>query len=303
MMNDKELIALFEDHLKAIKRYSPLTAQAYLHDLKDFQHFLKREDLGDFLHVSSRVAKFYVAEASSRFSSKSVARKISTLRSFYHFLIEEELLEAHPFLEIRLPKQTKHLPKFIYPEELEKLFESIDISSNKGMRDFTILELLYGTGMRVGELVKIKLKDIDFDRRLIKVHGKGSKERYVPIGERLREVLKDYLLSARPNIVKKNDHTILLINMQGKPLSTRGISHILNEIIKQAGTLYGITAHTLRHTFASHLLSSGADLRSVQEMLGHQHISSTQIYTEISKEDLKKRYLDAHPRAVKKNED
>ncbi len=301
-MSDKELITLFEDHLKAIKRYSLETAKAYIHDLMDFHQFLDREDLGDFLQVSSRISKFYVAECSSRFSSKSVARKISTLRSFYHFLIEEELVETHPFLEVRLPKHQKHLPKFIYPEDIEKLFESIDIHEDKGQRDFTILELLYATGMRVGELVQIKLKDIDFDKRLIKVHGKGSKERFIPIGERLREVLKDYLLSARPNILKKNDHSMLLINMQGKPLTTRGVRYILNDIIHRAGTLYDLTPHTLRHTFASHLLSSGADLRSVQEMLGHSHISSTQIYTEISKEDLKKRYLDAHPRAVKKNE-
>ncbi len=302
-MKDSELIVLFEDHLKAIKRYSLETAKAYTHDLKDFYQFLTREDLGGFLSVSSRIAKFYVSDCSSRFSAKSVARKISTLRSFYHFLVEEDIVENHPFLEVRLPKSQKPLPKFLYPEDIEKLFESIDKSTDKGMRDFTLLELLYGTGMRVSELINLTLKDINFDKRLMKIHGKGNKERLLPIGKHLAEVLKDYLLSTRPNLTKKQTHKHVLVNMKGGPLTTRGVAYILNEIITHAGSLYGLTPHTLRHTFASHLLSSGADLRSVQEMLGHSHISSTEIYTSISKEDLKKRYLEAHPRAVKKDED
>lgn len=301
-MKDEELSVLFMDYLTGIKRYSPATADAYLHDLKDFRAFLNKEGFGSFKDVSRRVAKFYVADLAGRFQSASVRRKLSTLRSFYHFLVEENHLESHPFLEVKPPRRKKQLPDFIYPEEIETIFETIDISSEKGLRDFLLLELLYSTGIRVGELTQIKLKDIDLDVRTIRVHGKGNKDRYVPLGEMLSETLRDYLLRTRPNLIKHKDHKHLMVNLRGDALTTRGVRHILNQIILNAGIHQHITPHTLRHTFASHLLSRGADLRSVQEMLGHAHISSTQIYTEISKEDLKEKYLKAHPRARKNNE-
>jgi len=302
-MKDNELRILFCDHLRGIKRYSQATVSAYSSDLEDFKAFLKREDLGTFLTVSRRVAKFYVSELSGRFSASTVARKISTLRSFYHFLIEEELTEAHPFLEVRLPKQRRNLPAFIYPEDLEVLFESVDLTTDKGLRDFLILEMLYSTGIRVSELCGLKLRDIDLANRTLMIHGKGAKDRIVPLGERIVELLRDYLLSTRKNLLKKESHQSLFVNLRGQPLSTRGVRYILNALIEKAGSLHQMTPHTIRHTFASHLLSNGADLRSVQEMLGHAHISSTQIYTEISKEDLKRRYMDAHPRARKNHDD
>jgi len=292
-MNDSELLVLFSDYLKGIKRYSEKTSEAYLNDLKDFRNFLSREDFGSLTTVSRRIAKFYISDLSSRYNPSSIGRKISTLRSFYHFLIEEELMETHPFLEVKPPKRKKKLPGFVYEEELEALFQSIDQSSAKGQRDYLLLHVLYDSGLRVSELCDMRTKDIDMEKRLLFVRGKGNKDRLVPLGTPLIEQLRTYLISTRKNLMKKEKHNYVFTNLRGGPITTRGVHHILNSIIKEAGSQTQLTPHTLRHTFASHLLSKGADLRSVQEMLGHAHISSTQIYTSISNEDLKKRYMDA----------
>lgn len=300
-MNDEELLLLFSDYLTGIKRYSDHTKNAYIHDLKDFLAFLNRESFGRLTSVSRRVAKFYVSDLSTRYGASSINRKLSTLKSFYHFLIDETVIETHPFLEVKAPKRKNKLPSFVYPDELEAIFESIDRSTNKGQRDFMLLSMLYDTGVRVGEVSKMKLKDFDFDKRLVFVSGKGNKDRMIPLGNPLIEILRNYIISTRKNLLKEKDHNILFTNLRGDPLTTRGIRHIIKSILDHAGTLHNITPHTLRHTFASHLLSKGADLRSVQEMLGHAHISSTQIYTSISNEDLKTRYLESHPRAKKKD--
>lgn len=262
--------------------------------------FLQREDLGTLQNSSSRTAKFYMSELNSKFTSKSSARKISTLRSFFQFLVEEDFIEKHPFLEVKLPKVDKHLPGFIYPEEIEAILHSVNTSTDQGQRDLLILEMLYATGLRVSELTALKLKDIRKDDRTMLVHGKGQKDRLVPMSHHLLEQLSYYLITTRKNIMKKKDHKYIFVNMKGDPLTDRGVRYIIKQILNASSTFLNITPHTLRHTFASHMISNGADLRSVQELLGHAHISTTQIYTQISKEDLKRRYLEAHPRARKK---
>ena len=271
-------------------------------DLRAFDAFLNREDFGLFTNVSRRVAKFYVAELSDHYQARSTARKISTLRSFYHHLIEENHMDVHPFLEVKLPRPGKALPKFVYPEEIDSIMASIDMSSDKGMRDYTIIEALYASGMRVGELVQLKVSDVNLEQKTMRLHGKGNKDRIIPIGERLSDTLDTYIQRSRHALVRKKDkdHKIIFVNMHGNPLTTRGVRYILKEILTHAGSMLNMSPHTLRHTFASHLLSNGADLRSVQEMLGHSSISSTQIYTDISKKDLRDKYMNAHPRAKKK---
>lgn len=271
-------------------------------DLRDFDAFLNREDFGLFTNVSRRVAKFYVAELSDHYQARSIARKISTLRSFYHHLIEENHMDVHPFLEVKLPRPGKTLPKFVYPEEIDSIMASIDMSSDKGMRDYTIIEALYASGMRVGELVQLKVSDVNLEQKTMRLHGKGNKDRIIPIGERLSDTLDTYIQRSRHALVRKKDkdHKMIFVNMHGNPLTTRGVRYILKEILTHAGSMLNMSPHTLRHTFASHLLSNGADLRSVQEMLGHSSISSTQIYTDISKKDLRDKYMNAHPRAKKK---
>jgi integrase/recombinase XerC len=301
-MNNDQLIDAFYDFLTGIKRYSEATAEAYMSDLRDFDAFLNREDFGLFTNVSRRVAKFYVAELSDHYQARSTARKISTLRSFYHHLIEENHMDVHPFLEVKLPRPGKTLPKFVYPEEIDSIMASIDMSSDKGMRDYTIIEALYASGMRVGELVQLKVSDVNLEQKTMRLHGKGNKDRIIPIGERLSDTLDTYIQRSRHALVRKKDkdHKMIFVNMHGNPLTTRGVRYILKEILTHAGSMLNMSPHTLRHTFASHLLSNGADLRSVQEMLGHSSISSTQIYTDISKKDLRDKYMNAHPRAKKK---
>ncbi|MFP4287043.1 MAG: tyrosine-type recombinase/integrase [Candidatus Izemoplasmataceae bacterium] len=301
-MTNKEYITLFSDYCVGILRYSDHTITAYIHDLEDFMAFLGKEDLGSFTSISSRVAKFYLADLSERFTQVTVARKISTIRSFYHFLIKENFTETHPFLEVHPPKIPKKLPKFIYPDEIESIFNSIDESTDLGLRNYLTLELLYSTGLRVSELTSIKLKAIDLNKRTLLIHGKGQKDRYVPIHTDLVTRIEDYLLSTRKNLMKDKSHPYLIVNAKGDPITTRGIRYLLKEVLDHSSTFLNVTPHTLRHTFASHLISKGADLRSVQELLGHAHISTTQIYTEISKEDLKQKYLEAHPRAKSKKE-
>ena len=299
-MRNQELIERFRDYLLGVRAYNETTASAYIADLHDFTRFLDKEELGSLKSVSSRVAKFYAGALSERFQPASVSRKLSTLRSFYHFLLEEAVVDAHPFLEVKFPRRKKKLPRFVYPEDIEMLFDTIDLDSSRGQRDLALLETLYASGVRVGECVRLRTRDLSFEKRTLLVHGKGSKDRIIPMGERLSDTLRTYLFSARKNLMKKKDHPYLFVNLRGDPITARGVRHVLNELIKKAGSYHKITPHTLRHTFASHLLSRGADLRSVQEMLGHSHISSTQIYTQVSKEDLKKHYMNAHPRARKK---
>lgn len=302
-MTNKQLVTLFQDYCMSILRYSEHTMTAYTHDIEDFIDFLIREDFDNLTDVSSRVAKFYVSDMAERFSSRTIARKVSTLRSFYHFLVKESIIKHHPFLDVKLPKVSHTLPKFVYPEEIEALFKSIDTSTDKGKRDYLILEMLYSSGIRVSELCALKQRDLDLKNRTMLVHGKGQKDRLVPIGKRLDALLSSYYLGARPNIMKHKDHPYVFVNTQGDPITTRGIRYIIKALIEASSTYLNITPHTLRHTFASHLLSKGADLRSVQALLGHASISSTQIYTEISKEDLKKKYLAAHPRARRNDDD
>ncbi|MFW5894346.1 MAG: site-specific tyrosine recombinase/integron integrase [Bacillota bacterium] len=303
MRDDEVLIQGFFDYLIGVRHYSERTAEAYLYDLRDFKTFLSREDFGDFSDVSRRVAKFYVSELADNYQPRSVARKISTLRSFYHYLMDEKAVETHPFLEVRLPKAKKSLPKFVYPEEIDSILSSIDTSSDKGLRDYAIMETLYATGMRVGEMVTLKTRDVDFKERVLVVHGKGSKDRRIPFGDALSDTLNHYMMTTRESLVKKakTAHRYMFVNLRGEAITSRGIRHALNEVLKRAGSYLKMTPHTLRHTFASHLLSNGADLRSVQEMLGHSNISSTQIYTDISKKDLRDKYMNAHPRAKRKD--
>jgi len=299
-MRDEVLIGEFEDYLLGIKRYSEATAKAYVHDVGEFLAFLRQEEFGGLREASPRIAKFYVGELGGRFHPASVARKISTLRSFYRYLVDEGHMETHPFLEVKIPKVKRRLPRFVYPEDIEEIFASIDRKSDKGLRNLALLELLYTSGIRIGECVRVKTRDVSLAKRTLIVHGKGGKDRIVPLGERFVDTCQDYLLSARKNLMKKKDHPYLFVNLRGDPLTERGVRHILDAILKEAGSILELKPHTLRHTFASHMLSRGADMRSVQEMLGHAHISSTQIYTQITKEDLKERYLAAHPRAKKK---
>lgn len=299
-MSNIDVINLFKTYIEDEKSYSENTSISYIDDIYSLIHFLDREEFGDLQTVSTRIARFYIASLHEKYTPKSIARKISSLRSFYSFLTKEEIIKENPFLNVELPKAEKKLPKFIYPEEIETLFDSINTTKPIGKRDKLILELLYGTGVRVSELCNMKIKDIDFYQDLILIHGKGSKDRYVPIHKSLSKQLKDYILTTRNEFLKRSqeqENDTVLLNFKGTSLTSRGVRLVIKRIIDNSEETFSLSPHKLRHSFATHLLDNGADLRSVQELLGHSSLSSTQIYTNVTKEKLKDSYMNAHPRA------
>lgn len=297
-MDDKNLIASYLEYLESERDYSIYTINSYLKDIEEFQNFLKTNGFGTLLKISNNIPRYYLAFMNEKYASRSVARKLSSLRSFYNFLLREEVIEANAFGNTTTPKIEKTLPKLIYEEEIDNMFSAIDEQTIIGKRDYAILELLYGTGIRVSELTSLRIQDIDYYNNNIIVIGKGSKERYVPFHMGVKEALSNYINFSRNELLKKaeTEHTdILFLNFRGKPLTPRGVRVILNNLNEAAMNTNNISPHMLRHSFATTLLNNGADLRSVQELLGHQNLSTTQIYTHISKEKLKEEYEKYHP--------
>lgn len=300
--NHKFKNPLFEEFLKSIitKNQSSYTVVSYQEDLFQFEEFLLQESLV-LNDVDYKVIRNYLSYLYSKnYAKRTVARHISALRSFYKFLMKNDVITKNPMKLISNPKLEQTLPKFLYFNELEDLLAIPDSSTPLGMRDSVLLELLYSTGVRVSELVAIQIKNIDFYDRRIKVLGKGNKERYVLYGTRLDRLMKTYLDDARNELLKDKKNNYLLLNHLGNPLTTAGVRTILNKVIEKGSLQFHISPHVLRHTFATHMLDEGADLKSVQELLGHENLSTTQIYTHVSNEHLRQVYLNAHPRANKK---
>jgi integrase/recombinase XerC len=232
----------------------------------------------------------------------SIARKLSAIRSFYRYLLREEIISTSPVATTSSPKLDKRLPSFLTIEEVERLLEVPDLSTPQGQRDRALLELLYASGLRVSELVNLNLEQVNLDSREIRVRGKGSKERVVLMGEPAAEALRAYLKQGRPKLFasKIRMTNALFINRYGERLPERRVQRILEKYANIAGIDKGVHPHMLRHTFATHLLDGGADLRVVQELLGHANLSSTQIYTHVTKSQARKVYLSAHPMAQEK---
>jgi len=284
----------FLRYIKIEKNYSNYTVINYGKDLKLFTQFLEEQNILDFKKIEYKtIRKFLEFLYEKDYSKKSIARHISSLRSLFKYLIKEDLIEKNPMTLISNPKLDKKLPKFLYYDELEKILSIPDRNTILGMRDLTILETFYSTGIRVSELINIKIKDIDFNSKNIKILGKGNKERYVLFGE----VLKKYLISYINKKEEFSNCEYLFINRLGNKLTDRGVRLIIDNILKKGMIEYHISPHVLRHTFATHLLDNGANLRTVQELLGHESLSSTQIYTHISNEKLREVYLKSHPRS------
>ncbi len=291
---------MFMDYMRIEKNFSDNTIKHYQSDLNEFILFLNEQLIPDFQSVTYTNARVYLTVLTSKkLSRKSLSRKISTLRSFYKFLIREKHVEENPFVLLSIPKQEKRLPRFLYEKEMEELFQSVQVDTLLGKRDLALLELLYGTGIRVSECVAIQMNDINFSLGVVLVHGKGKKDRYVPFGSHCTEAMQVYADLSRAAIMKraKREHSFLFINDKGTPLTDRGVRYILNKLINDVSTTSKLHPHMLRHSFATHMLNNGADLRSVQELLGHAQISSTQIYTHVTKDRLKSVYQNAHPRA------
>lgn len=300
MESERQLVVDFLNYLMIEKNSSPYTIEHYEKDINDFTSFLKQQAIEGFAAVSYVLVRHYLVSLhEKKYARNTVARKISSMRSFYRFLNREKVVEQNPFAMASLPKKAKMLPQFLYEKELEKLFNVSDISTPIGQRNQAILELLYGTGIRVSECCKLQLKDLDLFVEAALVRGKGKKERYVPIGSFAKEALERYINEGRKLLLEKteNKSNCLFLNYKGEPLSARSVRNILNKIIEDSSLNIHISPHVLRHTFATHMLNEGADLRAVQELLGHSQLSSTQVYTHVTKDHLKKIYNNAHPRA------
>ena len=304
----EEAINKYKEYLEVERNYSNYTVDGYIRDINDFYEYLKMEKLGNLISIThTNVPRYYLSYLSTSLalSKKSIARKLSSLRTFYRFLERSEIIDVNPFDMVETPKADKTLPQVLYPNEIQAIFDSIDTTTSLGKRDRLIVELLYGTGMRVSELCGLKPSDIDYSNNMIKVFGKGHKERYVPMNTHIVEALKAYLEVARPEIMLKKeleDHGFLLVNSHGGPLTTRGVRLIIENIGMNLPEHIKAHPHTFRHTCGSDLLCGGADLRVVQEILGHANLSTTQIYTHVSKEQIKKVYLEHHPRQTQVNE-
>ena len=299
ILTNQEIIIRYKDYLQNEKQYSENTVVSYINDINSLINFLSNEDLGELKYTTNRIAKFYIAYLHNNFDPKSIRRKISSVKTLFNYLLEDGIVKENPFKSVVLPKVSKKLPKFIYEDEMIDFLNNIDIAKPIGLRNKTIFELLYGCGLRVSELTNIKINEIDFVKQELKVLGKGSVERVVPIHSLAINTIKSYLLEARPSLKIKNevDNNYVFLNHHGNPLSARGVRDILTrEIAHQASTLK-ISPHSFRHSFATHLLNNGVDLRIVQELLGHVSLSTTQIYTKVSKEKLQEEYKNAHPRA------
>lgn len=278
------------------KDYSKETIRGYQEDLLDFLLFSKNKKVNDITYPFIREYLSYLYN--QKYTSRTISRHISALKSFFKYLMQEGIIQNNPMTLVSNPKLDKKLPNYVNYQDLETLLSIPDRQDKLGLRNALILELLYSTGVRVSELVGIKLQDIDFHNERILVLGKGNKERYVLFGDKCKELLKLYLKESRPILLKKATD-ILLLNKNGTPLTDRGVRLIIDNIVNESALKLNVTPHTLRHTFATHLLNEGADLRMVQELLGHSNIATTGIYTHVSNEHLRKVYIDAHPRARK----
>ena len=300
----EDALEVYENYLIVERLYSEYTTLNYIKDIKDFNDFVKSEEFGDALNLeSTKISRYYISYLSDKYSKRTINRKLSSLRGFYKLLHERGMIDFNPFEEVQSIKTDKPLPHFLQVNEIEGMFNSINTNTPLGMRDEVILELLYGSGLRVSELCGLTYKSFDFSNKMILVYGKGAKERYVPMSDKAIKSIDVYKEVARPILQKRNGQNIdpneFILNNRGGSLTPRGVRVVLNNIIAKTSDTFKISPHMLRHTFATHLLDGGADLRSVQEMLGHVNLSTTQIYTHVSIEQTMKAYMEHHPRQNK----
>jgi integrase/recombinase XerC len=290
----------FLDAMSAGKDASPHTIKAYAEDLRQFVAFTEARGISDAGDVDTKLLRAYLQEMQqAELARASRARKTSSLRSFFAYLARQGVIARSPAIGLRTVKQERRLPKFLRTDEIAALMAAPD-NSPLGRRDRALLETFYASGMRAAELVSVKVADIDFDAGVIRVMGKGRKERVTLLGREALAALTTYLRVARPKLVAEQAHEtdVLFVNRYGGPLSDRGVRKLFTRYCEKTASVLKITPHVLRHSFATHLLANGADLRLVQELLGHASVSTTQLYTHVTTDRLQEVYAKAHPRAV-----
>lgn len=286
------------EYLKVVKKYSDKTIISYYDDLVEYNEFIQN-NFSDIISIDYDMVKEYMKYLYERKISKaSISRKLSSIRGLYNYLIREDIITINYFERISNPKKDIYLPKFLRDEELDKIFSICSCNTPINQRDTLIIELLYATGLRVSELVNIKIKDIDRNEKIIKVIGKGSKERIVLYNNHTKKAMDIYLGDGY-HVLNKVNSGYLILNKDGNKLSERYVRNIINKLVRKAELDIKISPHTLRHTFATDMLEEGADLMTVKELLGHESLNTTSIYTHITNEQIRKTYNMAHPRAKK----
>jgi len=288
----------FLTYMLAERNYSPLTIDLYRREITAFGEYIKKEGCRSWGEVDRNLVRRYLNWLSIQgYAKGSIARRMAEVRSFYRFLQHQGYIAENPLASMSSPKTDKRLPEFLSVEETVALLTVPDVTTPQGLRDRAILELLYASGMRVSEIVGLNLGDVDLKRGEARVMGKGAKERIVLLGQPALQALKAYLQEARGKLLGQKASNALFLNRFGERFSVRGVQRLLDQAARAAGITRQITPHTLRHTFATHMLDGGADLRVVQELLGHANLSTTQRYTHVTQSQARRVYLSTHPLA------
>jgi len=289
----------FLEYLEYQRDYSIHTIKSYRRQITHFLAFLKIEGITSYQEVTYRMLRGYMTHLhDANLSKRSINHKISVLRSFFKHLLKNGIIEDNPFLLLDSQKIAKRNPDFLFVEEMMDLLDSIDTNTALGVRNKAMLELMYASGLRCSEVVNLKVTDIDYQRQVLLIHGKGGKDRYVPYHDYAKEILERYLDGERYTLMTyaKEDHSYVFVNHRGNKMTNRGVQNIVDRVCQKYDATKKIHPHTFRHSFATHLLNAGADLRTVQELLGHANLATTQIYTHITDDYLKQVYQKAHPR-------
>lgn len=295
----------FRFYLESNKRSSKNTIQSYMNDLKDYGKFLKKYQKIEYIEdiTTKEIERYIVSLKKKNLSKKSIQRKITTIKEFHKFLYEEEITKTNPAKQVDNVKLDKHIPEVLTVEEVGRMIESVNQTDLISIRNRAIIEVLYGSGLRVSELVDLEISNLHMNSKYISVIGKGNKERIVPMGDLEQIALRKYIEDARPTMSKNRSSSILFLNYKGDKLSRQSVFKFIKDLAIKNGIQKEISPHTLRHSFATHLLQNGVDLRIVQELLGHEDISTTEIYTHIDKSKIKEIYKNTHPFAHNKMEE
>lgn len=297
----QESISSFLEYLRSVRNLSSNSIEAYRVDLEHFTSFMERACIDKFEDIDHRILRSFLANQETLgFARSTIARRCATLRAFFYFLQETGCITYNPASALSYKIKGRTLPRFLTVRETSELIEEINSSCrdpDMAIRDSAIIELLYATGMRVGELCGLKISDVDLESGLIRVKGKGARERIAIAGDYARNALKIYLEKVRPEIVERSAYNgdVIFLGKRGRPINEREVRRIVRRAFSTIGG--GVSPHTLRHSFATHILEGGADLRAVQELLGHKSIATTQIYTHVTRSEIRKAYDRSHPRA------
>ncbi len=294
----ENIVRKYLEYLDSERNYSVHTIMSYENDLMSFVQFLRNEKINDFSTVhKNTIRQFLSILHDSGFNQRSIARKVASLRSFFKYLRRQKIIEGNPTLALITPKITKTLPTYLDETSINNLLDVVAKDINFGRRNSAIIELFYSSGIRLSELINMNLEDVDFNGGVIKVSGKGRKERILPLGSKAAKAIKEYLEERKDVYISSDKNIPLFVTAKKKRLYPQLVGRIVKKYINMVSEVQKKSPHVLRHTFATHMLNNGADIRAVQELLGHESLSTTQIYTHISSARMKKVYNEAHPKA------